>query len=398
MKRKAVWLLVSCLVILSMVASSCNPAPTEVTQEKWQWPKGIVIGTPAVGTASHAQTVALAPLLEKATGMTVRVIPEDVEAVRFKRFGEGEFDIIAMSISELDYAVAGIGGYSDKPKFAVRALWHQNDTPWGFAVLGDSPLNSIYDIKNKPGIKIGNNNASPAMTDTVKLGLTAFLGITEKDITIVPFGGYTESVRSISEGKAEVALIAPTSAVTYEIAGSPQGIKYLDMPLTDKEGWKRFLAVRPTAIPAELTWGVKAALGHFGYTSNYIYWVREDTDPQLVYNLAKWLDENYNSYKDAHEACARMDMKTWRAFLNYNPAPVASGTVKYMKEVNQWTAKDDIWNKTADEVVDKYIKAWKDATAEAASKSVKVSSEDKSWLAIWSAKVTGIPRLAARIE
>jgi len=105
------------------------------------------------------------------------------------------------------------------------------------------------------------------------------------------------------------------SAVTHEIAATPIGVKWLDLPLTDKEGWKKLLAYRPTAIPAEITRGVKSAVGNYGYTSNYLYWVPEKTDPDLAYNLAKYFYEKFDVYKGAHKALTRMHIDTWRAPL-----------------------------------------------------------------------------------
>jgi len=402
MKTKMGWLLLSCLMVLALVLVSCKPeGPAKLTpkeEKQWEWPDSLIIGTPAVGTGSHAMTSALAPILEKDTGMKVRVIPEDVESVRYKKLIEGKFDIASLSVSEMEMAIVGLGGYADKARYPVRILWHQNDTPWMFAAPGNSDLKTIYDIKKRKGIKIAINTASPAMTTTVKDGLLGFLGISEDDVTFVPFGGYSESVRGIVEGKAEVALISPMSAVTHEIAASPIGVKWLDMPLTDKEGWKRFMPHRPTAIPAKITWGVESAIGHYGYTSNYLYWVRADTDPELVYHLAKWFHEKFDSYKDAHAACARMDIDIFRSFLDYCPAPVHDQTVKYLKEIGKWTAKDDEWNSDAAAMVDKYCNVWNAATAEASSKGITISADNDQWLEVWSSYKKDLPRLVSRIE
>lgn len=390
-KGRLVRLLIGICVVFVVVAMAL-PA------HAFKWPKSIVFGVPAVGTGSHRMTSALAPILEKDTGMKVRVIPEGNEAKRNESFFKGRYTILSASISEMEMSISGIGGHSDKPKMPVRILWHQNDTPWLFAAPGNTKLKDIYDIKNNPGVKIANNNSSPAMTVTLKGGLLDFLQITEKDVTIVPFGSYGANVRSINEGKAEVSLISPMSAVTHEIASTPIGVKWLDLPLTDKEGWKRLLKYRPTAIPAEISWGVKSAVGHHGYTSNFLYWISRDADPELVYNLAKWIYTKFDTFKTADKALTRMDMKIWRAFLNYCPAPVHESTVKYLKEIGQWAAKDDVWQAKAVKQVDAFVQAYKKATAEAKSKKIKINSTNKKWTDLWGSHKKGLERLATRVE
>lgn len=302
------------------------------------------------------------------------------------------------SISEAEMTISGIGAYADKPRIQNRILWHQNDTPWMFAAPGNTTLKDIYAVKTTPGVKIANNNASTAMTHTVKGALLSFLGITEKDVTIVPFGGYTANVRSIAEGKADISLISPMSSVTHEIASSPIGVKWMDLPLTDKEGWKRFLPYRPTAIPAKITWGVKSAVGHYGYTSNFIYWISKDVDPDLAYNLAKWIYEKYDLYQGADKALTRMHIDIWRAFLDYCPAPVHESTIKYLREIGKWTEKDDAWQADAVKLVTDYNKAWKAAVAEAKSKKIQMSTTNQKWLDLWESHKKGLKRLAARVD
>lgn len=363
----------------------------------FKWPKSLVFGVPAVGTGSHRMTSALAPILEKDTGMKVRVIPEGNEAKRFASYAKGRLDVYSASISATEMTISGIGGYADKPRVQNRLLWHQNDTPWMFAAPGNSKLKTIYDIKTTPGVKIANNNSSTAMTHTVKGGLFSFLGITEKDVTIVPFGSYPANVRSIVEGKADVSLISPMSGVTREICSTPIGVKWLDLPLSDTEGWKRFLPYRPTAIPAEITWGYKTAVGHHGYTSNFIYWAKPGMDPELVYNLAKWIHTKYDTFKDADKALRRTHVDIFRAFLNYCPAPVHPSTVRYLREIGKWTDKDDVWQAEAVALVTAYNVAWKKAVAEGKSKKVKMSMKNQEWLDIWAKHKKGLKRLATRV-
>jgi TRAP transporter TAXI family solute receptor len=364
----------------------------------FKWPRSIVFGTPAVGTGSHRMTSALAPILEKDTGMKVRVIPEGNEAKRYLSFSKGRITVLSASISEMELAIAGMGGFADKPRMKLRLLWHQNDTPWMFASPGNTKLKNIYDLKTTPGVKIALNNSSVGMTISVKKALLDFLQISEKDVTFVPFGSYPANVRSIGEGKADIALVSPISGVTHEIASTPIGIKWMDLPASDAEGWKRFLKSRSTSIPAEVTWGTKTSIGHYGYTSNFLYWISNDADPELVYNLTKWIHSKFDEYKTADKALTRMDMKTWRAFLDRCPAPVHESAVKYLKEIGQWTAKDDVWQAKAISQVDAFYVAFAKATAEAKKKRIRINTTNKEWTDLWAKHSKGLERLAARVD
>ena len=363
----------------------------------FKWPRSIVFGTPSVGTGSHRMTSAIAPILEKDTGMKVRVIPEGNESKRYLSFRKGRISVLSASISEMEMAISGRSGFADKPRMHARLLWHQNDTPWMFAAPGNTKLKDIYAIKSTPGIKIATANFSAGMTASI----TALLNMLQMDksqITLVPFGSYGSNVRSINEGKADITLLSPISGVTHEVASTPIGIKWMDLPLSDTAGWKRFLKTKGPIIPAVVTWGTKSSIGHAGYTSNFLYWVSRDMDPELAYNLAKWIHTKYDAYKKADKALTRMEMKVWRAYLDRNPAPVHRSTVKYLKEVGQWTAKDDVWQATAVSQVDAFNEAWKIATKEAKSKGIQIRINNKEWLDLWDSHSKGLSRLASRLD
>ncbi|MFC1885692.1 TAXI family TRAP transporter solute-binding subunit [Thermodesulfobacteriota bacterium] len=364
----------------------------------FKWPKQLIMGTPAVGTSANAMTVAIASILGKDTGMRIRVIPDGNTPMLMTRFIKGDFDIVSLSTANMEASIAGRMGHADKPRHHFRILWHQNDTPWMFAAPGNSKLTSIFDIKKTPGTKLAVCSISPAMIATVKGGLLDFLGISEKDVIFVPIGSYPGSVRSIVEGKADVALISPISAVTHEIAASPVGIKWLDLPLTDTEGWKKFIPYRPTGIPGKITWGIKSAIGHDGYYSNFLYSVGSNTDPELVYNLAKWFHTKFDLYSPSHKSAKRMHIDFFRPFLDRCSMPVHLSTVKYLKEIGKWTAKDDKWNGEAIKTVSAYIKAFDAATAEAKSKGIKISTKNKKWMDLWDGHKKDIKPMLTRMD
>ncbi len=360
---------------------------TAFAQDKdFKWPPMLRVATPSAQTGSFASTNGWAPMLQEFTGMMVRVVPEDSEVRRYMRFTNGkEFELVSTSIAEHAYATMGNNGYASVKPVPVRVVWHHNDTPWGWAVRGDSKYKTIYDLKQK-GVRVALSTQSPPMMKAAQEALPAFIGWTKEEAaanwTFVPVGSYAEGARSIPDGKADVAYVATISSITQEMEAHPKGLRWLPMPLDDNKGWEGYLQHRPTAIPTTLDFGVKSSIGVDSISSNFIYWTRPDVDQEMIYHLAKWFHGSFDQYKDTHGLSKRMSMKHFRNFLNHSPFPVAEGTVKYLKEIGEWTAKDDKWNEEMTQKMDRWIEARTAAMKEAKDKGVKLHWQDKEYLDI----------------
>ncbi|MBM4332753.1 MAG: hypothetical protein FJ117_16330 [Deltaproteobacteria bacterium] len=399
------WLVVfSSVAFLAFLLASI---PHAMAQATYKWPGDLLITTPAVGTGSHASTAAWGSIMERMTGMKVRVLPDNSEGSRMQRLIGGEVLLNSASQTEpLTYA-EGLEGFLELPKGDMRVIWHHNDTPWGWAVRGDSELKTIYDIKKSleagKKVRVAVNTSSASMIIWSEQVIPAFLGIGEnkelmKNYIRVPLGSYPANVKSIAEGKADVAMVATISSVTYEIEAHPKGLRWLDKPLADKKGWAEVIKLRPLTIPSKLGIGVKSAIGREAWVSNFLYWGMAKTDPELAYQLAKWLHQNFSAYKDAHALCARMSMDLFREFLDYTGAPIHEGTIRYLKEIGKWTAKDDIWNQEAIKLMARYIDAWKKASAEAHEKKIKIAFDNKEWESLWNRYVKDYPKFKVRLE
>jgi TRAP transporter TAXI family solute receptor len=333
--------------------------------------------------------------------MNVRVMPEDSEVKRHLRYTEQkDFDLATVSISDASYALQGEGGYAGVRAYPVRAVWHLSDTFWGWVVRGDSRFKTIYDLKQK-GVKVAVASQSPPMIVAAKEALPAFLGWTkeeaEKNWTFIPVGSYAENCRSVTDGKADVAWMSPGSSIVFELEAHPKKIRWLDQPKSDKKGWEGYTRVRPQHAPATIDFGVPSAKGSQGSTANFLYWGRADMDQELVYQLAKWFDQAHSTYKDVHPLCERMSLKYFRNYLNFSAWPVAEGTIRYLREVGQWTKKDDQWNAEAIKHVDRWVKARNAAIDEANAKGVKIHWESKEYLEILKKHTEGIPPFKVRI-
>jgi hypothetical protein len=118
----------------------------------------------------------------------------------------------------------------------------------------------------------------------------------------------------------------------------------------------------------------------------------------MIYRLAKWFKESFDSYKTTHTVASRMSMEQLRSFLDFCPLPVSEGTVRYLKEIGQWTAADDKWNGEAIKLMDQWIKVRNAAMDEAKAKGVRLHWENKEYLNILNKHAAGISPFVARVQ
>ena len=156
------------------------------------------------------------------------------------------------------------------------------------------------------------------------------------------------------------------------------------MPFSDKEGWERFLAWSPETPPGVSISGVKSALGIEMTNIPFVYNVTTENEGELAYHLTKWYHENYESYKALTPTTPDMSLEIFRTYLDTAIFPVAEGTTRYLREIGQWTAADDAWNKKAIEVDNKLVAIREAFHAEAKTKGLNLESEEAA--ALWNDK------------
>ncbi len=369
--------------------------------QDYDWPRLMVIATPGTSTGSFASTNGWGPVFQQETGTTVRIVPEDSELMRNKRLTDRkDVAIASVSAAEIASQTEGIGGYASAKAIPQRILWHHNDTPWGFVVAGDSDIETLQDI-GKGGVRVTSGVFSPAIVSVVTEALPGFIGLTPEEaqetITYVPASSYGENCRSVIEGKSDVAYCSPISSVLSEMEGAPGSIRWLEMDPADKEGWNRFLDYRGMTIPTNVSMGVKTAQGVDSMTSNFVYAVPVTADADFTYNMAKWLHQSHDAYKGTHALASRMSIKQFRDFLNANPIPIHEGTVKYLREIGEWSDEDDAWNQEAIEKMDAWVAARQAGMKAAMEQGVEINFENEEFLNIMADHTEGLKTFRSRL-
>lgn len=400
-KNKGYVLLVLIMLGSLVFAGCAAPAPEAPAPEKpevWEWPSTISITCDAPGGAQHTGMIAWTPVFEADTGVKARITPESGEVVRRQWLRDGEFDF-----SQQMQATYGahwfmpdlLDATAEGVYFPMRVAWVMPVSPLGFMVRGDSGLKTPYDIK--PGTKIAMFTLAPATVAVID-ALLAWAQLDKEDVQIIPFASWSANQLSILEGKADVAFAHPTAPDVMRAAAGPHGVAWLELdPEKDPEGAKRFLAVRNSWPFGAMKQGVKSAIGVKSMLSPSFLFSTEDTDPELVYHLAKWLHENFDAYKGRNINCERMSLDLFRASLNFIYIPVHQGTIKYLREIGVWTADDDALQEYNLDLLRRHIEAYDDAIAEAVSKDVGVSPDNPEWIDIVKRHIEELPGFGVRL-
>ncbi len=386
-------------------AATTAPAtskPAATTAAAFKWPSTLSVMTAAAGGMPYVVCAAWAPVLEKATGTKVRVMGETSVVRRYeKAILEGGADIGVLSIGNEVQFYVGALGYQTQKIGEMQALWPTVDGVYFPMVRGDSDIKTIYDIKKKidAGQKVSviMNNVSPScMAGTY--GTLAFLGLKQSDVTIVPVGGYPQSVTAVTEGKGDVCFwITPAGSDIVAAEASPQGIRWLSLPPEDTAGWARFQQYSPNP-PSKITLGSKGAIGMYGANGFWVNLVVPTMSEDLTYNLVKWWNENFNLYKDAHPNVLRMSVDNVRELINSSWTPFHPGAIKYLKEIGIWKAEDDAWNKTAIDIMKKIVDARNKALDEAKAKNIQVTADSKDYQALWDQYAKDLPPISSALR
>ena len=349
-------------------------------QKGYEWPEKFNIGVlpgRGVGVAEKWTSI-----LAEDTGMKVSLAdtPDNVE--RYKWLKDGIVDIAGGGATELGRVLAGDRNFAKLGAFPIRAVWTISKYNSGFFVRGDSYIKDVYDIK--PGVRVVDMSSYLASQRNIE-GLLAWAGITdlEKDVNWVPAHNSAEKARFIVDGEADIASASPTAAEIYEAEKNPHGIRWIELNSDkDPEGARR-LNEKYLTIFGPMFDGVPSCIGRWSTVGIGLFCARPDADTEFVYNLAKWMDENWGRYKGLHFWLEQTTRKNLMEELDRAFTPCHDGLIKYLKELGLWTVAHEERQKANVDMVERYYKANQAAIKLAGEKQIAVAADNPAWLEMW---------------
>jgi hypothetical protein len=166
---------------------------------------------------------------------------------------------------------------------------------------------------------------------------------------------------------------------------SPSGIKWIQMDAAaDPEGAKRFLVVMPTFAFGVNESGAKSSIGMKGIATISTWLTRDQTDPEMIYQMTKWLGSNYSKYSTLNPYLLNYKIDVVMEAVNTSFVPVHPGLIKYLKEAGKWTAANDTRQAANVALVNKYVDAYAAALKAAEAKGIAIDPKaDSDWSKFW---------------
>lgn len=358
--------------LLAMAVAAATPAAAQ------DLPRTMVWSAYDVGSSGYAQAAAAADAMSSAYGTRIRIVPSGTAIGRMLPMTTGR---------------VGYGWLANEVYFATEATYEFAAREWGpqdlrvlmgapaafgIAVAADSGIETLADLK---GRRVSRITANPSINIKVD-AMMAFADLSWRDVDAVEVPSYGASIRAIIEGRSDAAGGVPPSALFRELEASSRGIRWLDVPPDNAEGWARLTGIASFFAPLTETRGpgisAEAPAQLIGYRYPMIT-VYADADEAEVYAMTKAMVEQFEAYQAAHPA-----MPFWRTDLAAVPptdAPFHPGAIRYLREIGIWTAEHDAWNDTRLARLQAVQAAWDAASEKAFDEGVS----DADWPAFWAA-------------
>jgi len=333
-----------------------------------------------MGSAGYVMAASVGNALFKKYNSRLRIIPSGTDFGRLSPLKDGKVEYSLNGLSTWlawrgvhDFATLELG---PQP---LRVVW-QTAGDAGVASAKDANIiNPAVDLKGK---RWGYMTNDPSFNFYLNKADLAFFGLTDKDVVKVIYPNAMAHWKGIVEGKSDVAFFSLGASTAYELASSHRGIRWIEYPAADKEGWARLQKVAPFLGPKLISKGPGIVPGKdkplemitYAYPSLVTY---DKKDDNSVYNLTKAIHESYDLYKDDN-----VSMPSWRledALKTPQFAPFHRGTIKYFKEIGVWTKELEATNKRLLTEEKERMARWKKFRSEALQKKYSPDEIRKLW-------------------
>ncbi len=333
-----------------------------------------------VGSSGYMQVGFVSESLWEKYKIKVRVIPAGTDLPR----------VYPLRLKDAEVAFHGIGSY-----FMQEGLYDYSTIDWGpqpvrvlylaqhpglcLGIRGDSVIKTAADLKGKRVAYF----PTYALTMISEAHLV-FAGLSWTDVQKVDVPTYAAGMKMVMEGKIDASHINPTASTAYEMAAMPYGIRYVPLPLADKEGWARLKKSYPYYSPMKATIGAGISPDKPLETLTYPYPVALTYDflpADKAYIITKLLHESFPVYAAKHKSLEAYwaPEKFLELYEDY-PIPIHEGAIRYLKEIGKWTSQREALNKERLKRQADLKKLWDTVMSEALEKKIPSKDFPDFWL------------------
>lgn len=294
-----------------------------------------------VGSQGHSEASAIADAFGKAYDTRIRIQPAGSAIGRLQPLVSGRADYAYLA-TESFFATEGIYDFSERrwgPQ-DLRAVAGRPST-FGVPSAADANIHTLEDLREQRVAYVAGNPSVNVKCDAI----LAFAGLSRDDVEAVMFPTHGAAMSSLVEDRADATCTTTTASQLYELEESSRGIRWVDIPADDEEGWARMNQVAPVfqsfreTIGAGLSEESPANMLAYRYP---IIVAMADRDEEEVYQFIKGLDESYDLYRDATAAIYRWAIED--SGVPPIDIPFHPGAIRYMEEKGLWSEEMQTWN------------------------------------------------------
>ncbi|MDQ7727182.1 TAXI family TRAP transporter solute-binding subunit [Halomonas sp. SpR8] len=294
-----------------------------------------------VGSQGHSEASAIADAFGKAYNTRIRIQPAGSAIGRLQPLVSGRADYAYLA-TESFFATEGIHDFSERrwgPQ-DLRAVAGRPST-FGVPSAADANIHTLEDLRGQRVAYVAGNPSVNVKCDAI----LAFAGLSRGDVEAVMFPTHGAAMSSLVEDRADATCTTTTASQLYELEESSRGIRWVEIPADDEEGWARMNQVAPVFQPFRETIGAGLSEASPANMLAYRYPIivaMADRDEEEVYQFIKSLDESYDLYRDATAAIHRWAIED--SGVPPIDIPFHSGAIRYMEEKGLWNEEMQAWN------------------------------------------------------
>ncbi|MBU1209108.1 MAG: TAXI family TRAP transporter solute-binding subunit [Proteobacteria bacterium] len=297
-----------------------------------------------IGSSGYMMAGYIGESLWEKYKIKVRIIPAGTDLPR----------VYPLRLKDADFAFHGVGSFFMQEGLhdystmewgpqPVRALYFAQHAGLALGLRGDSDIKTTADLKGKRVAFY------PSMSLTLICEAhLAFAGLTWKDVQKVEVPSYVTAMNMVMEGKIDTAHINPTASKAYEFESMPQGLRFIPVPRSDKEGWARVKKLAPMYSPMKPKIGAGLPKDKPLETITQAYPIviaYNFTSADKAYTMTKLLHEAFPLYSTKHKSLAAYwPMETFLELYDEYPLPLHKGAIRYLKEIGKWTPEREAKN------------------------------------------------------
>lgn len=298
------------------------------------------------GSLGYNQSIAVGKALQDAYGISLRVLPTSTDQSRVAPAKEGRVPF-ALAGSDAFYAFEGVLSYATPdwgPQALTGVVLVGADNGVAMGVAANQNIETIQDLKGK---RVAWVVGAPSLQSNVRAFL-AFGGLTTDDVQLVEQPSYGAAWQAFTAGQIDaMTAVTSGSGLLEQAAASPQGLKWIEMPFSDVEGWQRLQDVNPHFSQRNATVGVGIDESHPLECAGVPYpvLITYTADPGVVYNVTKAIDLQAPVYSEMQSGTSgwAAEAQAYEWVVPYNEA-----AIRYYREVGTW---DDEKQKRNDALV-----------------------------------------------